>query len=721
MSVLDFGTSFLLCDEEEEEEEVEEGSCEEMADDYDDDYGDHEVDDDDDDDDDEEKGGDDEEQHGALITDMGDEGNGHEQLGRKILASDVDDDSLEENMVKEVDGQSGERRNIKEEVDVEVEDQGEDDDDEEEAEGEEEDEEVKRVFCFQRQLRGRMRDQAVVGKSQGGKVDGSGVLLVARQVPAEKTDMMLDTLVNTHMNEGLNGGPVNVIGPELGYPAAQSYGAQQESLFPGSTQPQVGLASSQALEVSTELPPMQQTLAPATELPPYRPGPRKKTRTLYKAEQVQRLEQLFQDDHYPDADRRRDIAASVGVTPQRIMVWFQNRRAKWRKVGKGQMKMVKSRAAYLHGTVPSVLPHHQHPAPTPTLQQSHPHPHPQAQVQPPAHPQPQHNMQTQQLPPYSSLIGSLTGHAALIGHLYVSNEGGPRPMQSPPPLRRASLSLSLDPNQHLINMPTVDSWSTYTDVSSLKMEAVNQITYVPVSNAVQYPAKALTHSQQLLHTNSINQQQYVPANVTYLTTNSNNNNNNNGLSYTASNHTHNRNLNLTLNPGTSSQLAQQPGGSSLGTGCPQPTSQLYQVQSRVCSSELSSAPQTAVFQPAPARLSLHPLQHQAPQYHPSPSPHTLTHTPTATVTHTPAHTHLHTNSTFFPYHFALTKDAIVAAGNPMATASSMAMQAEPPQSQPISNRREIADAVTHQSDMHIHAHASSSDMAYHCSYSPIIL
>ncbi|KAI4570768.1 hypothetical protein MJT46_006285 [Ovis ammon polii x Ovis aries] len=59
---------------------------------------------------------------------------------------------------------------------------------------------------------------------------------------------------------------------------------------------------------------------------------RKKTRTLYRSDQLEELERLFQDDHYPDSDKRREIAQTVGVTPQRIMVWFQNRRAKWRKM-----------------------------------------------------------------------------------------------------------------------------------------------------------------------------------------------------------------------------------------------------------------------------------------------------------------------------------------------------------------------------------------------------
>uniref|UniRef100_A0A8C9LCK6 Homeobox domain-containing protein n=1 Tax=Pavo cristatus TaxID=9049 RepID=A0A8C9LCK6_PAVCR len=65
---------------------------------------------------------------------------------------------------------------------------------------------------------------------------------------------------------------------------------------------------------------------------------KKKTRTFYSAEQLEELEKVFQEDHYPDNEKRREIAAVVGVTPQRIMVWFQNRRAKWRKIRKSNAK-----------------------------------------------------------------------------------------------------------------------------------------------------------------------------------------------------------------------------------------------------------------------------------------------------------------------------------------------------------------------------------------------
>ncbi|XP_073537719.1 homeobox protein NOBOX [Phyllobates terribilis] len=72
------------------------------------------------------------------------------------------------------------------------------------------------------------------------------------------------------------------------------------------------------------------------------PAPsRKKSRTLYNIDQLQELERIFMEDHYPDSEKRKEIAEIIGVTPQRIMVWFQNRRAKWRKVEKSSIKGVK--------------------------------------------------------------------------------------------------------------------------------------------------------------------------------------------------------------------------------------------------------------------------------------------------------------------------------------------------------------------------------------------
>ncbi|NXQ60999.1 NOBOX protein, partial [Anthoscopus minutus] len=65
---------------------------------------------------------------------------------------------------------------------------------------------------------------------------------------------------------------------------------------------------------------------------------KKKPRTFYSAEQLEELEKMFEEDHYPDNEKRKAIAAVVGVTPHRILVWFQNRRAKWRKLQKLSIK-----------------------------------------------------------------------------------------------------------------------------------------------------------------------------------------------------------------------------------------------------------------------------------------------------------------------------------------------------------------------------------------------
>uniref|UniRef100_A0A8C4Q9M5 Homeobox domain-containing protein n=1 Tax=Eptatretus burgeri TaxID=7764 RepID=A0A8C4Q9M5_EPTBU len=66
---------------------------------------------------------------------------------------------------------------------------------------------------------------------------------------------------------------------------------------------------------------------------------KKKPRTLYSTVQLQQLEAAFQEDHYPESAKRKAIAVSVGVSPQRIMVWFQNRRAKFRKLEKSLEKV----------------------------------------------------------------------------------------------------------------------------------------------------------------------------------------------------------------------------------------------------------------------------------------------------------------------------------------------------------------------------------------------